>query len=91
MALPPFALLALVFSPALPAKDAPAPKLAAPATPKPGSGIQWQVGDTTLKVGGYVKVDLIHDFDAIGSQDSFDPRTIPTDGSEGRNTQMQAQ
>jgi len=91
MGLPPFVLLALVLSPASRAQDALAPKLAAPATPKPGKGIQWQVGDTTLKVGGYVKVDLIHDFDAIGSQDSFDPRTIPTDGSEGRNTQMEAQ
>ena len=67
--------------------------LAAPLAaqqPPPGQGVQWQVGDTTLKVGGYVKVDLIHDFDAIGSQDSFDPRTIPTDGSSGSNTLMQA-
>jgi hypothetical protein len=60
------------------------------APPPPGKGIQWQVGDTTLKLGGYVKVDLIHDFDAIGSKDSFDPRTIPTDGSEGSGTLMQA-
>jgi len=63
---------------------------APPPTPTPGNGVQWQVGDTTVKIGGYVKVDLIHDFDAIGSKDSFDPRTIPTDGSEGSNTQMQA-
>ena len=42
----------------------------------------------SVRVGGYLKVDVIHDFDAIGSEDSFDPRTIPTDGSEGENTQI---
>ncbi len=72
------------------APDKPAAPTPAPAQPKPGNGIQWQVGDTTLKIGGYVKVDLIHDFDRIGSTNSFDPRTIPTDGSDGVNTQMQA-
>lgn len=56
----------------------------------PGKGIAWKFGDTTVKFGGYVKVDLIHDFDAIGSTDTFDPRTIPTDGSDGRNTRMHA-
>jgi hypothetical protein len=50
----------------------------APA-PKP-KGLQWEVGDYKVKLGGYVKVDLIHDFDEIGSRDSFDPRTIPTTG-----------
>jgi hypothetical protein len=73
-----------------PAPDKPAPPASSPPPPKPGSGLQWQVGDTTVKIGGYVKLDLIHDFNQIGSQNSFDPRTIPTDGNDGVNTQMQA-
>jgi hypothetical protein len=44
----------------------------------------------SVKVGGYLKLDVIHDFDAIGSEDSFDPTTIPTDGTKGENTQVQA-
>src|SRR5262245_65803143 len=52
----------------------------APAPPP--KGIQWTSGEYTWKVGGYVKVDLIHDFDAIGSADTFDPRTIPTSGAD---------
>jgi hypothetical protein len=48
-------------------------------TPTP-KGIQFQTGEYTWKFGGYIKVDLIHDFDDIGSTDSFDPRTIPTSG-----------
>jgi hypothetical protein len=58
--------------------------------PAEGGGIQFKTGDYTLKLGGYVKVDLIHDFDAIGSTDNFDPRTIPTDGTDGSNTRMHA-
>lgn len=64
-----------------------------PATTEPApelKGLQWQINEWTLKLGGYVKLDLIHDFDAIGSTDSFDPRTIPTDGSQGTNTRMHA-
>jgi outer membrane DcaP-like protein len=60
------------------------------AAPSPVKGLQWQLGDAAVKLGGYVKVDLIHDFDAIGSTDTFDPRTIPTDGSDGSNTRMHA-
>jgi hypothetical protein len=60
------------------------------APQKPGNGVQWQFGETTVKIGGYVKLDLIHDFDPIGSLNSFDPRTIPTDGSDGVDTRMQA-
>ena len=54
--------------------------------------LQWTVGDYTVKLGGYVKVDLIHDFDEIGSTDSFDPRTIPTndESDPGENTRMHA-
>lgn len=46
--------------------------------------------EATLKVGGYVKLDLIHDFDAIGSEDKFDLSSIPTDGSDGENTHLHA-
>ena len=46
--------------------------------------------EITLKLGGYVKLDFIHDFDAIGSEDKFDPSTIPTDGSDGENTRLHA-
>jgi DcaP outer membrane protein len=71
--------------------DVPPPSVPVVATPlAPGQGVAWQVGDTTVKIGGYVKVDLIHDFDPIDSTDSFDPRTIPTDGSDGVNTRMHA-
>jgi len=51
-----------------------------PSTPPP-KGMTFQSGEYTWKFGGYVKVDLIHDFDEIGSTDSFDVRTIPTTGS----------
>lgn len=47
-------------------------------------------GDFTIDVGGYVKADLIHDFNAIGSTDAFDPLTIPTDGRPGENTRLHA-
>lgn len=61
--------------------------------PKPAAqGLQWQVNDYTVKLGGFVKLDLIHDFDEIGSTDSFDPRTIPTDDESdpGTNTRLHA-
>src|SRR5262249_10396781 len=34
--------------------------------------------------------DLIHDFDANGSPDTFDPRAIPVDGTKGTNTRVHA-
>lgn len=82
--------------PAAPPADAPLappPEQAAPPLTPPAfkpNGLQWQIGETTVKLGGYVKVDLIHDFNPIGSKNAFDPRTIPTDGSDGSNTLMQA-
>jgi hypothetical protein len=67
----------------------PAPEVAPPPPPK---GIQWEYGEYTWKLGGYIKVDVIHDFDEIGSTDSFDPRTIPTSGAEepGDSTRIHA-
>ena len=46
--------------------------------------------EATIKLGGFVRLDLIHDFDAIGSEDKFDPSTIPTDGEPGDNTHLHA-
>lgn len=43
-----------------------------------------------FKIGGYVKFDLIHDFNPIGSPDFFDVSTIPTDGSKGESTHLHA-
>jgi DcaP outer membrane protein len=43
-----------------------------------------------FKIGGYVKFDLIHDFDPINSPDFFDVSKIPTDGSKGESTHMHA-
>jgi hypothetical protein len=50
----------------------------------------FAVGGFTFKPGGRVKLDIIRDFDPIGSEDSFDPRTIPTDDSEGGNSNIHA-
>jgi hypothetical protein len=57
-----------------------------------GKGLVFQNGEFKWKFGGYIKVDAIHDFDEIGSADSFDPRTIPTGdtGLEGDNTRFHA-
>ena len=50
----------------------------------------FTMGGFTFKVGGRIKLDIIRDFDPIGSEDSFDPRTIPVDGSEGGNSNLHA-
>jgi hypothetical protein len=64
-----------------PAAQAPRPK-----------GLQWKIDEYTVKLGGYVKVDVIHDFDEIGSTDNFDPRTIPTNDevNPGTNSRIHA-
>ena len=46
--------------------------------------------NVAMKIGGYVKADLIHDFNAIGSEDFFDTSTIPTSGSQYENTRFHA-
>lgn len=43
-----------------------------------------------VKFGGYVKADLIHDFDPIDSTDFFDPATIPVNALERTNTRFHA-
>jgi hypothetical protein len=58
-------------------------------TLKPG---WWRIPgtETRMSVGGYVKVDLIHDLSPIGSPNFFDVSKIPTDGSTGSSTHLQA-
>ncbi|MEX2357620.1 MAG: DcaP family trimeric outer membrane transporter, partial [Pirellulaceae bacterium] len=46
--------------------------------------------NVALKIGGYVKADLIHDYDAIDSTDSFDTTSIPTSGIGRENTRFHA-
>ena len=48
------------------------------------SGAVIRNGQLTTRLGGYVKADLIRDFDAIDSTDQFDPTTIPV-GAPPRN------
>lgn len=43
-----------------------------------------------VRIGGYGKFDVIHDFNAIGDTDQFDVATIPTDGQPGQNTRLHA-
>lgn len=68
--------------------DAPAAPPAAAQGAEPVDG--FRLGSFVFKPGGRIKVDIIRDFDPITSEDSFDPRTIAVDGSEGSNSQIHA-
>jgi len=72
----------------------PADPAAAPAPPAQAQSAPAQdgfkVGDFTFKPGGRVKLDIIRDFKPIGSEDSFDPRTIPVPEQEGQNSNIHA-
>jgi hypothetical protein len=50
----------------------------------------FRMGAFTFKPSGRIKLDVLRDFKPIGSEDSFDPRTIPVDGSEGTNSNVHA-
>jgi hypothetical protein len=77
-----------VAGPSAPATEKTEPPQQAPAAaPKPDG---FTISGFTFKVGGRIKLDIIRDFDSIGSEDTFDPRTIPVDGSEGGNSQLHA-
>jgi hypothetical protein len=67
----------------------PTDSLPHPADLKPG---WWLLPRTDIRmtVGGYVKFDLIHDLSPIGSPNFFDVSKIPTDGSTGTSTHLQA-
>lgn len=47
------------------------------SAPKSWPKLEWTVGDYKVKLGGYVKLDAIHDFNQMGNTTSFDPRAIP--------------
>jgi hypothetical protein len=71
--------------------SAPAPQDVAPRTAqaeKPPDG--FRMGDFVFKPGGRVKLDVIRDFEPIGSEDYFDTRTIPVDDSEGTFSNIHA-
>ena len=78
--------------PAAPATEKGEPPPQAPA-PSPAPDTRpdgFTIGGYTFKVGGRIKLDIIRDFNAITSEDSFDPRTIAVDGSEGGNSSIHA-
>jgi hypothetical protein len=50
----------------------------------------FKVGLFTFKPGGRVKLDIIKDYDAITSEDSFDPRTIVVPAADGGNSRVHA-
>ncbi|MCA9086136.1 MAG: hypothetical protein KDA81_18890, partial [Planctomycetaceae bacterium] len=52
------------------------------------SGAYIRNGPLVTKFGGYVKADLIHDFDPIDSTDTFDPTTIPVGAPHRTNTRF---
>ena len=68
------------------------PQLANNFAADPGfaSGVVIFGENAALKIGGYVKADLIHDFDAIGSTDTFDTSTIPTAALPRENSRFHA-
>jgi len=68
-------------------KDEPPPAPAQAADTKPDG---FTMGVFVFKPGGRMKLDIIRDFSAITSEDSFDPRTIAVDGSDGANSQLHA-
>ena len=71
-------------------KAEPPPQAAAPPATQDTKPEGFTIGSFVFKVGGRIKLDIIRDFDPIGSEDSFDPRTIPLDGSEGGNSTIHA-
>ena len=69
----------------------PTEKAEPPPTPAPAQEPDgFRVGSFVFKPGGRIKLDIIRDFDAITSEDSFDTRTIAVDGSKGSNSSVHA-
>lgn len=60
------------------------------AAPDFARGIVIVQPNVAMKIGGYVKADLIYDFDAIDSTDTFNTTTILTNGSQRRNARFHA-
>jgi DcaP outer membrane protein len=61
-----------------------------PQTPAQDSTDGFRVAGFVFKVGGRIKLDVIKDFDAITSEDSFDPRTIVLPETDGSNSSIHA-
>ena len=55
----------------------------------PGS-IRLPGTNVSLQVGGFVQLDMLYDFDRIGSRDSFIPRQIPVDNPGAGETNFSA-
>lgn len=53
-------------------------------------GIIVEGENIALKIGGYIKADMIKDFDAIDSTDRFDTTMIPTSGPTRENARFHA-
>ena len=64
--------------------------LASLSAQTPPSPITFRSDSWLFTLGGYFKLDVIHDFGPIDSPDAFDPRSIPVDGSKGTNTRVEA-
>ncbi|WP_146390721.1 DcaP family trimeric outer membrane transporter [Allorhodopirellula solitaria] len=60
------------------------------AQPDFAGGISIISGDVAMKIGGYVKADLIQDYNPIDSPDSFVTTAIPTDGESGKRARFHA-
>lgn len=54
------------------------------------SGLTVYGEEAALKIGGYVKADLITDLDPIASTDAFDTGSILTDAPDRRNSRFHA-
>ncbi len=53
-------------------------------------GFQLRAGKTQFKVGGYVKLDSIFDFQEAGEPDFFDPNTFPIQDVRGPHSRWHA-
>lgn len=55
------------------------------------NGIVIRGKGVAMKIDGYVKANLIHDFDPIDSKDQFNTTTIPIGAVPRQNTRFHAQ
>ena len=51
-------------------------------------GLVIEGDDVAMKIGGYVKLDAIHDFNAIDCTDEFDVKSIPVGAPRRTNTRL---
>ncbi len=53
-------------------------------------GLLIESENAVMKIGGFVKADLIHDFDPIDTQDVFDTTAIPVGAAPRKNSRFHA-